>query len=118
MDLAAIRLAEIAQFTSLPITFTCASGGNWLERNEIIGRIVQDSNGLCQIAPNGPHWSPMKSFAGFYFDSSETALATFVAKVTSRARDVRCEFKADVPWFHARVNDRGHSSRRQDRPPF
>jgi hypothetical protein len=47
----------------------------WLERNEIIGRIVQEGNGRCQIAPDGPHWSPMKSFAGFYFDSPETALA-------------------------------------------
>ncbi|PSO17083.1 hypothetical protein [Bradyrhizobium sp. MOS003] len=47
----------------------------WVERNEIIGRIVQDDIGRCQIWPAGPHWSPMKSFAAFTFDSPETAAA-------------------------------------------
>ena len=32
---------------------------NWVENNEIIGRIVQDSGGRCEIAPSGPHWSPV-----------------------------------------------------------
>jgi hypothetical protein len=48
---------------------------NWVERDEIIGRIIRHRNGCCQIAPSGPHWSPMKSFAAFVFDSPEKALA-------------------------------------------
>ena len=47
----------------------------WVERDEIIGRVIQHRNGHCQIAPSGPHWSPMKSFAGFSFDSPDRALA-------------------------------------------
>jgi hypothetical protein len=47
----------------------------WMERDEVIGRIVRHRNGTCQIAPSGPHWSPMKSFAAFFFDSPEEALA-------------------------------------------
>jgi hypothetical protein len=47
----------------------------WVERDEIIGRIIRHRNGCCQIAPSGPHWSPMKSFAAFVFDSPEKALA-------------------------------------------
>lgn len=47
----------------------------WVERDEIIGRIVRDWSGRCLIAPEGPYWSPMKSFAGFSFDSPEKALA-------------------------------------------
>jgi hypothetical protein len=47
----------------------------WMERDEIIGRIIRHRNGCCQIAPSGPHWSPMKSFAAFVFDSPEKALA-------------------------------------------
>jgi hypothetical protein len=47
----------------------------WVERDEIIGRIIRHRNGCCQIAPSGPHWSPMKSFAAFAFDSPEKALA-------------------------------------------
>jgi hypothetical protein len=27
------------------------------------------------VSPQGPHWSPMKSFAGASFDSPESALA-------------------------------------------
>ena len=46
-----------------------------VERDEIIGRIIRHRNGCCQIAPFGPHWSPMKSFAAFVFDSPEKALA-------------------------------------------
>jgi hypothetical protein len=45
------------------------------ERDEIIGRIIRHRNGCCQIAPSGPHWSPMKSFTAFVFDSPEKALA-------------------------------------------
>jgi hypothetical protein len=47
----------------------------WVERNEVIGRIVQDNNGRCQISPLGPHWSPMKSFAAFSFSNLDEALA-------------------------------------------
>jgi hypothetical protein len=47
----------------------------WVERGEIIGRIVPVESGRCRIAPEGPHWSPMKSFAGFTFETSEAALA-------------------------------------------
>jgi len=46
----------------------------WAEKDEIIGRIIRHRNGCCQIAPSGPHWSPMKSFAAFFFDSPEQAL--------------------------------------------
>ena len=48
---------------------------NWVEKDEIIGRIVQDGSGRCEIAPSGPHWSPMKSFAAFSFDHPNAALA-------------------------------------------
>jgi hypothetical protein len=47
----------------------------WMERDEIIGRIVQDGTGRCEIVPVGPHWSPMKSFAGLSFDGPDRALA-------------------------------------------
>jgi hypothetical protein len=47
----------------------------WVERDEIVGRIVQDRAGHCQILPVGPHWSPMKSFAAFSFADPESALA-------------------------------------------
>ncbi len=47
----------------------------WVERNEIIGRIVLDEDGRWRIAPEGSHWSPMKSFAGFSSDNREAALA-------------------------------------------
>jgi hypothetical protein len=47
----------------------------WVERNEIIGRIVHDRTGRCQIFPLGPHWSPMKSFAALNFDCPQKALA-------------------------------------------
>jgi hypothetical protein len=46
---------------------------NWVEKDEMIGRIVRDSSGRCQISPSGPYWSPMKSFAGFSFDHPEKA---------------------------------------------
>jgi hypothetical protein len=48
---------------------------HWIEKDEVIGRIVQDSSGRCRIAPAGPRWSPMKSFAAFYFDDPEKAVA-------------------------------------------
>jgi len=47
----------------------------WVERDEIIGRIVQQRTGRWQIFPVGPHWSPMKSFAAFSFDNPEKARA-------------------------------------------
>ena len=47
----------------------------WLEREEIIGRIVKEEAGRCRVYPSGPHWGPMKSFAAFSFDSPQTALA-------------------------------------------
>jgi hypothetical protein len=47
----------------------------WLEKDEIIGRIYQDTNGRYIISPRGPHWSPMKSFAGFSFERPDAALA-------------------------------------------
>ncbi len=47
----------------------------WVEKDEIIGRIVDEGNGRCRIAPSGPHWSPMKSFAGFYFANPKMALS-------------------------------------------
>jgi hypothetical protein len=47
----------------------------WLEKDEIIGRIVEDATGRCQVFPSGPHWSPMKSFAAFFFESPNHALA-------------------------------------------
>lgn len=46
----------------------------WVENDEIIGRIVQSGTGRYQIVPVGPHWSPMKSFAGFVFESPQQAL--------------------------------------------
>jgi hypothetical protein len=48
---------------------------NWVEREEVIGRIIQAGDGCWQIAPIGPHWSPMKSFAAFSFSSPEEASA-------------------------------------------
>jgi hypothetical protein len=47
----------------------------WIELDEIIGRIVQDGTGRCQIFPLGPRWSPMKSFAAYSFESPQKALA-------------------------------------------
>jgi hypothetical protein len=47
----------------------------WVEKNETIGRIVEDGTGRCEIQPSGPHWSPMKSFAAFSSNSREKALA-------------------------------------------
>ena len=45
----------------------------WAEKDEIIGSIIRHRSGSCQIVPSGPHWSPMKSFAAFFFDSPEQA---------------------------------------------
>ena len=47
----------------------------WVETDEIIGRLRQDLRGRCLIAPQGPHWSPMKSFAGRRFETKAEALA-------------------------------------------
>jgi len=38
----------------------------WTEREEIVARVEQDPKGLCRIVPEGPHWSPMKSFGRSY----------------------------------------------------
>ena len=50
---------------------------NWEEKDEVIGHIRQNSNGRCEIAPSGPHWSPMKSFAAFTFDQPEKRLPRY-----------------------------------------
>ena len=47
----------------------------WVETDEIIGQIVEGGIGRYQIVPLGPHWNPMKSFAGFTFASPQQALA-------------------------------------------
>jgi hypothetical protein len=47
----------------------------WAEKDEVIGRVVQDSTGCCQINPLGPHWSPMKSFAALSCSGPDEALA-------------------------------------------
>jgi hypothetical protein len=47
----------------------------WVELGDVIGRIIQDGDGSYQISPAGPHWSPMKSWAGLSFESKEMALA-------------------------------------------
>jgi hypothetical protein len=47
----------------------------WVEKDEIIGQIVQGGIGRYQIVPRGPHWSPMKSFSGLSFESPQQALA-------------------------------------------
>jgi hypothetical protein len=47
----------------------------WVEADEIVGLIVQDGSGRCQIEPRGPRWSPMKSFGGRLFDTREAARA-------------------------------------------
>lgn len=44
----------------------------WVERDEIIGKVVK-SLGRWEMVPQGPHWSPMKSLAGQFFDSPELA---------------------------------------------
>ena len=46
----------------------------WREKEQVVGRIVQDGSGRCQVHPVGPHWGPMKSFAAFSFDSPQAAL--------------------------------------------
>jgi len=55
-----------------------AEGGGWaliwVDRNEVVGRVLQDQRGF-EIAPEGPHWGPMKSFGGRRFDSRDAALA-------------------------------------------
>ena len=46
---------------------------NWVERNEVVGRVDQDLRGRCTVVPVGSHWSPMKRL-GRSFDSPEAAL--------------------------------------------
>jgi hypothetical protein len=38
----------------------------WIEREEVVGRVTQDSTGMYKIVPEGPQWSPMKSFGRSY----------------------------------------------------
>jgi hypothetical protein len=45
----------------------------WVEREEIVARIDQDSTGACTVTPQGPHRRPMKSFRRS-FDSPTSAL--------------------------------------------
>ena len=46
----------------------------WIEREETVAKVEQDPAGLCRIVPEGPHWSPMKSF-GRSYDGINQALA-------------------------------------------
>ena len=46
---------------------------SWTERTEVIGSVVRYSTGLYKISPQGPHWSPMKSFAGNDYPDLEAA---------------------------------------------
>ena len=41
----------------------------WAERDEVIGKILQGEDDRYRIAPEGPHWSPMKSFASQCFEN-------------------------------------------------
>lgn len=47
----------------------------WIEKGEVIGSLLQERSGRCQISPQGPYWSPMKSFGGKSFDTRSDALA-------------------------------------------
>jgi hypothetical protein len=38
----------------------------WIERDEIIAKVEQDSGDSFKIVPEGPHWNPMKSFGACY----------------------------------------------------
>jgi hypothetical protein len=40
----------------------------WIEREEIVARVERGPGNLCQVVPEGPHWSPMKSFGRPYAD--------------------------------------------------
>jgi hypothetical protein len=44
-----------------------------VEREEVVGRIDQEPSGSCTVTPQGPYWSPMKSF-GRVFNSPLSAL--------------------------------------------
>ena len=58
----------------------------WIEKNEVIGKIVEDGSEHWRVMPQGPHWSPMKSFAGNSFKTPQSALMEiqiyFAAKAT------------------------------------
>jgi hypothetical protein len=47
----------------------------WVDRNEVVGRVLPDRRGRYRVAPEGPHWGPMKSFGGPGFASRDAALA-------------------------------------------
>lgn len=45
----------------------------WSERNELIGRVTQGEDDRYRIAPEGPHWGPMKSFAAKSYENPDGA---------------------------------------------
>lgn len=53
----------------------------WVERKETIGRVLVQEDGSYTVSTQGPHWNPMKSFAGNHFVTPLDAL-----------RDVRLYF--------------------------
>ena len=46
----------------------------WAEQEEVIGKVIQGEDNRYHIAPQGPHWSPMKSFAFQSFENPAGAL--------------------------------------------
>lgn len=46
----------------------------WTEHREQIGRVLAQEDGHFIVVPQGPHWSPMKSFAGNTFNTPDDAL--------------------------------------------
>lgn len=46
----------------------------WTERREIIGRVRRGDDGQFRVLTYGPHWCPMKSFAGNKFEGPSDAL--------------------------------------------
>lgn len=46
----------------------------WVERQESLGRVLAVAGGSCTVSTQGPHWNPMKSFAGNRFGTPQDAL--------------------------------------------
>jgi hypothetical protein len=46
----------------------------WVEREEVLGRVLQQEEGGYVVSAQGPHWNPMKSFAGNRFATALDAL--------------------------------------------
>ncbi|PZA12878.1 hypothetical protein DNX69_06160 [Rhodopseudomonas palustris] len=46
----------------------------WAETEQVVGHLSEESPGRFRILPDGPYWSPMKSFGGQLFDTPEAAL--------------------------------------------